>query len=164
MEEAYEISDVAQPAIKRAFKKIGQLQGIRETQKIVGQGNNLNMVIYFDEVQTLFTSSSTDSADEKKKKNRYDALCSAASYFVNYGVFFIFLSTNSSLPKLAPTKQNAVSARISRGEADLNTPIIEIPFDCHHKMVGNGEFSLHETISVHFLARFGRPLSVILVP
>jgi hypothetical protein len=160
VKEAYKISDVAQPAIKRAFMKIGQLQGIHETRKIVGQENNLNMVIYFDEVQTLFThpSSSQDSADEKKKKNRYDALCSAASYFVNYDIFFIFLSTNSSLPKLAPTKQNAVSARISRGEADLNTPIIEIPFDCHHKTVGNGEFSLNETISVHFLARFGRPL------
>jgi hypothetical protein len=158
VKEAYEISDVAQPTIKRAFKKIGQLQGIRETRKILGQENNLNMVIYFDEVQTLFTHSSSDSADDKKKKNRYDALCSAASYFVNYDVFFIFLSTNSSLPKLAPTKQNAVSARISRGEADLNTPIIEIPFDCHHKTVGNGELSLNETISIHFLARFGRPL------
>ena len=156
MEEAYEISEVAEPAITRAFEKI--CQGIREN--IGGQENNLKMVIYFDEVQTLFThrsSSSTDSVDEKKK-NRYDALCSAASYFVDFDIFFIFLSTNSSLPKLAPTKQNAISARISRGDADLNTPIIEIPFDCHHKTVGNGEFSLNETVSVHFLARFGRPL------
>ena len=86
----------------------------------------------------------------------------AASHFVNFDVFFIFLSTNSSLPKLASTKRNAVSARISRGEADLNTPIIEIPFDCHHKIIGNGELSLNETISVHFLARFGRPLWVVL--
>ena len=154
--EAYEISEVAEPAITRAFEKI--CQGIREN--IGGQENNLKMVIYFDEVQTLFThrsSSSTDSVDEKKK-NRYDALCSAASYFVDFDIFFIFLSTNSSLPKLAPTKQNAISARISRGDADLNAPIIEIPFDCHHKTVGNGEFSLNETVSVHFLARFGRPL------
>ena len=156
MKEAYEISEVAEPAIIRVFEKI--CQGIREDMG--GQENNLNMVIYFDEVQTLFShsSSSTDGVDEKQKKNRYDALCSAASHFVDFDIFFIFLSTNSSLPKLAPTKQNAISARISRGDADLNTPIIEIPFDCHHKTVGNGEFSLNETVSVHFLARFGRPL------
>ena len=130
-----------------------------------GQENNLNMVIYFDEVQTLFThspSSSTDKADEKRK-SRSDALCSAASHFVNVDVSFVFLSTNSSLPKLAPMKWNAVSARISRGEAALNTLIIEIPFDCHHKIIGNGELSLNETISVHFLARFGRPLWVVLI-
>ena len=160
--DAYGIADVAGPEITRAFEKIGQ--GMREN--IFGREDNLNMVIYFDEIQTLFThssSSSTDCIDERKKKNRYDALCSAASYFMKFDIFFIFLSTNSSLPKLASTRQNAVSARISKGEAHLNTPVIEIPFDCHHKMVGNGEFSLHETISVHFLARFGRPLSVIFV-
>ena len=145
--EAYGIADVAEPGITRAFKKIGQ--GMHEN--IFGRENDLNMVIYFDEVKTLFpnssSSSSTDNVDEKKKKNRYDALCSAASCFMNFDIFLIFLSTNSSLPKLAPTRQNAISARISRGEADLNTPIIETPFDCHHKTVGNGELSLNETTS-----------------
>ena len=148
--EAFEISEVAKPEIIRAFEQIGK--GIHE--KIFGRENNLSMVIYFDEVQTLFA----DNAEEKRKKSHYDALCSAASHFTNFDIFFIFLSTNSSLPKLAPTRQNAVSARISRGEADLNTPIIEIPFDCHHKIIGNGELLLNETISIRFLARFGRPL------
>ncbi len=129
----------------------------KKVKSIIGEEKVVEVVIYFDEAHTLLTEKFDDEA-KGPERTSYDILCWAATFCCEYPIFFIFLSTNSSLPQFAAVKAKSTSERISIGKADLNTPINEIPFDCHPQKVRKGRLSMGETASIPFMARFGRPL------
>ena len=138
-------SKPAQQSLKRLCKVIKGILCTKLTE--------VEVVISFDETHTL-----TNGDGISGHKSLYDILCWAVTFCVHKPLFFIFLSTNSQMPKLAATRDNAKSARVASGEAELNTPITETPFDCYPDTMKKGELLLQDTRSITFLARFGRPL------
>ncbi|KAF8340879.1 hypothetical protein F5887DRAFT_1225825 [Amanita rubescens] len=136
------------PLLERFRKKV---------KSIIGEEKVVEVIIYFDEAHTLLTEKSEDEA-KGPGLSSYANLCWAATFCYDSPVFFIFLSTNSSLPHFAVVKAKSTSEPISICKAGLNTPINEMPFDCHPQKVRKGKLSMDETASIPFMARFGRPL------
>ena len=115
----------------------------------------IKLIIYFDEAHPL-TKVVPKKDDEK---TLYDFLCSCLNQFLSFPVFFIFLSTNSSLAYFAAPRALARSARIRGGKAITHAPITETPFDCcGDLMVKPGELSIKDISTIPFMAQFGRPL------
>jgi len=115
----------------------------------------VELIMYFDEAHPL-TRLTPIAADEKTS---YDFLCSCLNQFSIFPVFFIFLSTNSSLAHFAGPQALAKSARIRRGNATTHAPITETPFDCSKElMVKPGKLSMEDISKIPFMAQFGRPL------
>ncbi|KAF8590094.1 hypothetical protein K439DRAFT_1657646 [Ramaria rubella] len=101
-----------------------------EVQKSKGQSPEpVKLVIYFDEAHVLAadTKSLTTNPDDKYL---YDILCSCFNYFLGRSIFFIFLSTNTSIDVFAPSSSMARSARMRDNIDTLQAPITEVPFDC----------------------------------
>jgi hypothetical protein len=122
-------------------------------------GARVKLILYFDEAHTLTLQRTSIKNDNDNDKTPYDVLSSSLNQFLGYPVFFVFLSTNSSLAHFAPPQALARSARIRRGEAAINAPITETPFDCYKDLkVKQGELNLKEISSLPFMAKFGRPL------
>lgn len=122
----------------------------KKVKSMIGEENVVDVVIYFDEAHTLLTEKCEDEA-KGPGWSSYDNLCWAATFCCEFPIFFIFLSTGSGLPQFSLTKRKA-------DKADLNTPIHEMPFDCHPQKVQKGKRSMDETASIPFMAKFGRPL------
>ncbi|KAF8576190.1 hypothetical protein K439DRAFT_1664731 [Ramaria rubella] len=89
----------------------------------------VKLVIYFDEAHVLAadTKPLTTNPDDKYL---YDILCSCFNYFLGRSIFFIFLSTNTSIDVFAPSSSLARSARMRDNIDTLQAPITEVPFDC----------------------------------
>lgn len=127
----------AQAALESLLNRISSLK--QDTQK------SITLVVYFDEAHELTKKGFGPS----EKKSYYDVLCSCMfHFFKKEQAFFIFLSTNSDLAKIAPSKAQANSSRMINDNAALHAPITKTPFD----------FTREELSSVPFMAKFGRPL------
>ena len=110
-------------------------------------------MLYFDEAHEL--------AKDIGGKKLYDAMWSILAEFQNDCVFTIFLSTESSISLLAPSREPARSTRQYKTAA-LWGPITETPFDCHPIFpLQPGQYGLEDIAKLEFIAAFGRPLYVI---
>ena len=123
-------------------------------KKVIEHSDDPLIVIYFDESHTLFKRPLQDGSF------RCQALCLALDYLSESPIFSLFLSTNSSLSRYAPSKDDAFSAWISEAD-EVQPPFTELPFDCHPKFpISQGQYTLETSGELGFLCRFGRPLFV----
>ncbi|KAF8573296.1 hypothetical protein K439DRAFT_1375811, partial [Ramaria rubella] len=131
----------------------------KEVQKAKRQSPEpVKLVIYFDEAHVLAadTKPLTTNPDDKYL---YDILCSCFNYFLGRSIFFIFLSTNTSIDVFAPSSSLARSARMRDNIDTLQAPITEVPFDCAPESpVQPYCHKLDHVCSVEFMSKFGRPL------
>ncbi|KAF8574630.1 hypothetical protein K439DRAFT_1642071 [Ramaria rubella] len=115
-------------------------------------------VRYFDEAHVLAadTKPLTTNPDDKYL---YDILCSCFNFFLGRSIFFIFLSTSTSIDVFAPSFSMARSARMRDNIDALQAPITEVPFDCApESLVQPYCHKLDHVCSVAFMSKFGRPL------
>ena len=137
-------AETAKSALRKLIEKIDRKDVSRR----------IKVVVYFDEAHPL-----TNVPEKSREKTLYDHLCSCLNEFVEFPIFFIFLSTNSSLVKFAAPQAFSRSARIQGGQAAMNAPITETPFDCSEKlMVKPGLFTRLQISKIPYMAQFGRPL------
>lgn len=112
--------------------------------------------MYFDESHTLSDkAASRNPAD----KSLMEALCTVLNCLISCPFFVIFLSTNSHLHSLAPSKRLARSARAREYWDSMQAPITEVAFDCSPDLyIKPDMLTLEDTTSPEFMAQFGRPL------
>jgi hypothetical protein len=112
--------------------------------------------MYFDESHTL---SDKPASNDPNDKSLMDVLCTAVDHLRSKPFFVIFLSTNSHLHSLAPSRRFAKSARAREHWESLQAPITEVAFDCSPKLnIDPDILTLEDTSSLEFMAQFGRPL------
>jgi hypothetical protein len=88
-----------------------------------------------------------------------DVLCMAIDHLHSQPFFIIFLSTNSHLYSLAPSRWFAKSAHARQHWGTLQAPFTEVPFNCVLKLeINPNELKLDDTSSLEFIAQFGWPL------
>ncbi|CUA77121.1 putative outer membrane protein PmpA [Rhizoctonia solani] len=115
--------------------------------------------VYFDEAHWL--TQTIKNPSKEHERNQFHNLGNVLSELIDYRVFFIFLSTNSSLKDLAPPAPFIRSARTVTG-SQLITPFTELPFDIHESLVVQ-EFkspgiTLKRAYDVDVMVMFGRAL------
>jgi hypothetical protein len=123
--------------------------------------DHIKVVMYFDESHTLANAEGLrDSADDVTNgKSLLDVLCMAINPLRSYPFFAIFLSTNSHLHSLAPSRRFAKSARAREHWESLQAPITEVAFDCSPALdIDPNKLTMDDTSSLEFMAQFGRPL------
>jgi hypothetical protein len=118
-------------------------------------------VVYFDEAHTLHTDQSCTSL-RPHTRNPYFALMHAMSNIAHKPIFFVFLSTNTSLHSFAPTNAMFPSARV-RANQQLIPPYFELPMDifCEgftQKLKDAGELTLSGVCQLKHMTKFGRAL------
>ena len=114
--------------------------------------------MYFDEAHMLTTDVSKANV-LWQGKDLYDCLLSHLNHFVEYPVFSIFLSTNSSLSDLAPPTREAKSSRARNALDHVQAPITETPFDCSPTLyVVPNTLKWQDVCKIEFMAQFGRPM------
>jgi hypothetical protein len=115
------------------------------------------VLISIDEVHVLFQPRPEDI---QTPHTLYSRLKSVLSRAVSSPFCTIFLSTATSVAKLAPSKAVAPSMRERADDNDLPVPFTELPFDVH--LIANplrpGIYSLDSMGTLEFAAKFGRPL------
>jgi hypothetical protein len=116
----------------------------------------LSLLMYVDEAHTI-----ADHFLEKFDMSTYDIMLRALNEYTNESDFFtVFMSTSSRTSCLAERAAMARSSR-KRGSAGLIPPYVEMPFDCHPKLLRGiepGKLGLEDVWDLPFLLRFGRPL------
>jgi hypothetical protein len=116
--------------------------------------------MYFDESHTLYTP---EKSDDVTGKSLYDALTHCLD-FLQRRLVAIFLSTNSTLGRLAAAQAFHPSMRVSKGDdIALPAPFTELPFDCewdNQRIVTEVPMDRHYIARPGFLVKFGRPLFV----
>ncbi|CUA71498.1 Apolipoprotein B-100 [Rhizoctonia solani] len=115
--------------------------------------------VYFDEAHPL--TQAIKNPSNQHKRNQFHNLGKVLSHLINYKMFFIFLSTNSSLKDLAPPVAFYRSERKVVGE-QLIAPFTELPFDIHENNViprfKSRMLTLKEACKVDVMVLFGRAL------
>jgi hypothetical protein len=117
-------------------------------------------IVYFDEAHTLQNVGEDDRLS--KGRNPYFALMHVLSTLENAPIFFIFLSTNSSLNAFAPTDAQYPSLRVQAGW-NLIPPFFELPFDsfCYNfteEVSKRGKLTLNGVCELEQMVKFGRPM------
>ncbi|KAM6495131.1 hypothetical protein JOM56_009754 [Amanita muscaria] len=115
------------------------------------------ILVSMDEVHILFNLRVQDTGSVY---DLYSRLKSVLSETVSEAVCFIFLSTATSVSKLAPSKEVAPCMRERDDERFLPAPITELPFDVHLALepIFPGTVPLTSVGSLKFTAKFGRPM------
>ncbi|OCH84434.1 hypothetical protein OBBRIDRAFT_839698 [Obba rivulosa] len=120
------------------------------------QSGHVKLVCSFDEADVLALQEVPGNAEEG---NLYNALCSSLDVFRGLPIFFIFLSTNSQITLLVPPKSRSKSTAAKQHFGSLVAPFTETPFDCLPKfLLLRDEHTLHNIITVEFMAQLGRSL------
>ena len=134
------------------------------TKDIIGDHTgphpHLRVVIYIDEAQNL---APLPHQQAMHKRTAYDHFLVAIDKQRKTcpGLFSLFLGTSAHISQLATSAHRSSSARARVGEAGLQAPITELPFDCHPGLfLKPEEFDLKKTSKISHLVMFGRPLSV----
>lgn len=120
--------------------------------------NELTLIMYFDEAHVL-TPEPGNNSKRRAEKTNLDWLMSALDEFRSYGLFAIFLSTQSSLQSLAPSVLWANSPRYIAALPKLHAPITETPFDCM-PMIIPSSLTYDDICAPLYMSQFGRPLCV----
>jgi hypothetical protein len=116
---------------------------------------HFHLLVYFDEAHRLRTSSQNDDA--------YTNFMRAIKIVEEISIFFVFLSTNSSIQFFAPSAAEYPSDRI-RNEADLEQPFFELPFETFsHQFSAQvqeaSKMTLVGACELEQMSKFGRPMS-----
>jgi hypothetical protein len=120
------------------------------------QKGQVKLMLYFDEAHVL---AERKVIKDRDGKNMYDVMCSCFNFFLSSPIFVIYLSTNSNISDLAPTRPLARSARARENANALQAPVTETPFDCYPEfVVKSGDLKLEDVCEVEFMAQFGRPM------
>jgi hypothetical protein len=122
-------------------------------------GDRFLAVVYFDEAHTL---QNVGSEHQPEGRNPYFALMHVLTALESIPIFFIFLSTNSSLNSLAPTDARYPSLRVQSGWK-LIPPFFELPFDafCYNftaQAKQLGKLTLNGVCELEQMVKFGRPM------
>ncbi|CAE6420243.1 unnamed protein product [Rhizoctonia solani] len=135
-----------QTSCKRLIKRI----------QPVSDGTNACFV-YIDEAHLL--TQTIKGGNEDHKRNQFHNLGKVLSKLIAYPMFFIFLSTNSSLKDLAPPASHYRSEREILG-SQLIPPFTELPIDIYedHVIAEFGSMTLKHACQVDVMVLFGRPL------
>ena len=117
------------------------------------------VLISMDEIHVLFNMRVHDTESDY---SLYSRLKSVLSEVVSEDFCTIFLSTATSVSKLAPSKDVAPSARERDDERLLPAPFTELPFDAYiaSEPLVPGKATLNTVGSLKFTSKFGRPLYV----
>lgn len=124
----------------------------------------IRLLLYFDEAHTLTNVVSTWIKENPEGRNAYEVLLGCLNEFPYETVFSLFLSTNSHMSALAPTREQHKSLRALSPDANFNAPFTELPFDCHPDLPINvtnntpPALKLEQVSTVEFMCKFGRPL------
>jgi hypothetical protein len=108
----------------------------------------------------------TDTQTLPDGRNAYQTLCSSLNELLKLDLFFVFLSTNSTLREFSPTLRTFWSKRGRNSkQAYPQPPYTELPFDIWKKeqLVTEGKHTVDFACSVKCMVRFGRPLCVHLI-
>ncbi|CAE6512503.1 unnamed protein product [Rhizoctonia solani] len=121
--------------------------------------NTNTCFMYFDEAHLLTQEIETPS--ETHQRNPFHNLGNVLSKLVNYRIFFIFLSTNSSLKGFAPPASYYTSQRSIDG-SQLVAPYIELPFDINAVTPVDAEHppTLESASKVGHMVQYGRALQM----
>ncbi|PSR83227.1 hypothetical protein PHLCEN_2v5789 [Hermanssonia centrifuga] len=111
-------SDKATDAAKRLLHMIVTKSGPTSTQ------HDICILLAYDESHDL-AGLTIKGVAKKAAPTYFQILVSASNIFINLDIFSIHLSTNSNLALYSPGATNFWSADVP----DLQTPIIELPFD-----------------------------------
>ncbi|PCH39715.1 hypothetical protein WOLCODRAFT_97721 [Wolfiporia cocos MD-104 SS10] len=168
---ADEIKRQARDTVATGTSLIDYLKTLTPRQTLDGNDGqtSLDLVVYFDEAQTLAKSmlqtqeeSAAQDDTQNRPRSRYDALLSALNRIRHLTLFAVTLSTNSSLHELAASLAMHASMRLHQVEYNsLQAPYTELPFDCllnGKHLIEAGQCTLKDTCQVSFISRFGRPL------
>ncbi|KAL5636380.1 hypothetical protein ACGC1H_000369 [Rhizoctonia solani] len=97
-----------------------------------GSSDTNTCFVYFDEAHSLTQAVKVITTDHKSSP--FHNLGNVLSSLIDYPVFFIFLSTNSSLKGLAPPVAFYTSNRSVQG-SQLIAPCTVLPFDIHESHI-----------------------------
>lgn len=150
-------------------KQLEQL--VEDIFRACGKDNSksIEVVLYVDEAHSLHTPTRT-----KNDKSLYTIFCSCTADLSTLPFFVIFLSTTSSLVHFAPVAELVRSARVKQKQTKLQASITETPFDSFFNgqpsedgnsfmgPIRPGSLTYYDVSEVEFMARFGRPLYVVL--
>jgi hypothetical protein len=116
------------------------------------------IIISMDEVHVLFTTRSQD----RFPHTLYSRFKSVVSELVSVDLCVLFLSTVSSVARLAPSKAVADSLRERSDNRILPPPFTELSFDAYiiADPLASGKATLASVGSLAFTAKFGRPMYV----
>lgn len=121
------------------------------------------VVVYFDEVQTLWETFVTKPNSERPQ-TLYNVLLSVFADIRKEGLFGVFLSTNLYMGDVAPPAQLSPPAQFSPSARQHITytqpaPFTELPFDCAPSLpLDVAALKVEDLPTVRFMAQFGRPL------
>ncbi|KAH8109129.1 hypothetical protein DFH11DRAFT_1515959, partial [Phellopilus nigrolimitatus] len=144
---------------EQTINKISALISIISKFAKVNDPSDARVVIYFDEAHDL-TNIIVPDKTGSVSCTLYHAFCSTANGILDTPVFFLFLSTHSSLTKFAPPQWMYPSARVYDGEDTIQPPFTELPFDCSQDgpVIRPGEKALRDVATIKFMSAFGRPM------
>ena len=118
------------------------------------------LLIYIDESHEMAADAQTIKGDGR---NAYQVLCLSLNELLKLDLFFVFLSTNSTLSDYSPSRRVFWSKRgQDLSMAYIQTPYTELPFDVWKRthLVSEGAYKMDQVCAVEFMVRFGRPLCV----
>jgi hypothetical protein len=124
--------------------------------------DQFSAIVYFDEAHTLQDVVTGVDLKGKKIQSPYFTLMSALNALCEVPIFFVFLSTDSSLHTFTP-QISIVSSFHIQGGLKLIQPYFKLPFDTF--AVGAtmeaeeaGELTLSKVCQLNHITKFGRPL------
>ncbi|KAH8094593.1 hypothetical protein DFH11DRAFT_1753067, partial [Phellopilus nigrolimitatus] len=152
-----EFKFVAQQTEGKIFELISYVDKFAKDDRCTSL--DARVVIYFDEAHDL-TNICVPSNRGSMCRTLYHAFCSAANGILSKPVFFLFLSTHSSLSQFAPPQWSYPSARTAVSEDTIQPPFTELPFDCSQAepLIRPGQKKLEDVANIRFMSEFGRPL------
>ncbi|CAE6478689.1 unnamed protein product [Rhizoctonia solani] len=159
------IQDVKDKIARRKPQKLEDVEGSLERScehllELIGtneSGDNNACFVYFDEAHSLIQT--VQHSDDEHKRNSLHNLGTVVSRLIDYGIFFIFLSTNSRVKGFAPPATYHPSEWVAVG-SKLVPPFTELPFDVYDEMILKRleSLTLTEASSIDVMVSFGRPL------
>ncbi|KDQ17872.1 hypothetical protein BOTBODRAFT_185297 [Botryobasidium botryosum FD-172 SS1] len=117
----------------------------------------VRLLVYIDESQQMIS----EKQSLPDGRSVYQVLCTSLNALKGLDIFFVFMSTTSSLSHYAPAKRVFWSARGQDVKRSLaQTPYTELPFDDwgDRPLVEEGRHKMADIAETAFFVRFGRPL------
>jgi len=135
------------------IKATSDLEG--RIKELVGEmKDEFAVTVYFDEAHTLY-----NTGKGEERQNAYFALMKVLAEIAKKRVFFVFLSTNSSLNSFAPTSADYPSDRVNAG-GDLIPPFFELSFDAFYRKGKHTTtlLTLEQVCKLEHVVKTGRPM------
>jgi len=124
-------------------------------ENLVGEKRDeFAVIVYFDEAHTLHNMGKGEG-----RQNAYFALMKVLAEISDQRIFFVFLSTNSSLNSFAPTNADYPSDRVNAG-GDLIPPFFELNFDTFYRKDEHTTtlLALEQVCKLEHVVKTGRPM------